>query len=202
MTLKTTKKIKQSIQAYLCALDQLHITLFSAYIKRDYFENRFYYEKKIINQTRAMMYALDEVRLATHVIPVHIGIEKFSTQPIDLNDGRVWYENIISRLENLYEIFFSLDLLKHRLIDHSTFEVCQAELKKISKMLSKILNHFFNEKDLLLYQELEGSIQALEILFQNTLQFVTADPLNFLFFIRDLKALSKELMKLQNEINT
>jgi hypothetical protein len=205
--LKKTKKINQAVLAYLRALDRLHLTIFAAYIKRDYFDNQFAYEKILVNHSRLVFEILQQVRLAAHVEPEKIGIHQFSQADTSSTDeGVVWFEKIISRLEHLYEILFSLDLFKNRMIDHSTFEVCEAELKNISHAISEMIadlsddvksSHSSVDRKTLIVP-----IQVLETMFQNTLQFIMADPMFFVFFIRDLNALNDELMSLQNEFNS
>lgn len=166
--MKNTKKSKKLITEYLLALEQLHLVIFSAYLKRDYFENKLVYEKKLVKQTQKLFQILARLRKFFH------------------GDFKV-----IGCFENLYEIFFSMDLLKYRLLDHATFEVCEPELKKISHAISLALAE--KENSLLMLHE---AIQSFEVVFQITLQFIIADPLFFLFFIRDLKSLHDELKHL------
>ncbi len=197
--LENIKKIKHWVIDYLYALDQLHLTIFSAYIQRDYFDEQISYEKKLIKQTRILLAILKKIRQAIFTVPVKTAIKNPS-----LTKNLFQYDDLISCLEHLYEILFSLDLLKQRLIDHATFEICLVELKNISSVISKMISNrvYFikdnipvNDKNALLLP-----IQALEVIFQNTMQFAMADPMVFLFFIRDLKALNDAMVSLQDEI--
>jgi hypothetical protein len=197
--LENTKKIKHWVVDYLYSLDQLHLTIFSAYIQRDYFDEQVKYEKKLIKQTRMLLAVLKKIRQTIRSVPVKVAIKN----PASV-ENLFQYDDMISCLEHLYEIFFSLDLLKQRLIDHATFEICLIELKNISAVISGMISNRISfirdnipvhDKNTLLLP-----IQALEVIFQNTMQFAMADPMVFLFFIRDLKALNDAMVSLQDEI--
>lgn len=162
-----TKKINKLIAAYLHALDKLQIIVFSAYIRRDYLDEAVAYEKSLLQQMQQLFKILKNIKMHPE------------------------NEEKISRLEHLYEIIFSLDLLKSRLIDHATFEIVEKEFRLISQCITNMLIE--TDKN---GRAFEAAIVSIEALFQATLQFVTADPLMFLFFIRDLRALSEELQKL------
>lgn len=161
--------LNNPFKKYFCALDQLQKLIFSFYIKRNFGENRFLHEKKLIQCTSRVMRAMQSVRL-------HVKDDKS-----------------IAQAESLYEIIFSLDLLKNRLTDHATFEICETELKKITQTLSAVFSEIQTTQPLSTKPNFDAAIQALEIVFQNTLQVVSADPLIFLFFIRALYALSQRL---------
>lgn len=161
--------LNKSAQKYLRTLDNMQKIIFSFYIKRNFGENRFLHEKKLLQQTSKIMRAMKRVRET-------------------LED-----QKMTAYLAQLYEIIFALDLLKDRLIDHATFEICEQELKAITHVLSSFINEICNNQKNGIKQKLDGVIQALEINFQNTIQVVSADPMVFLFFIKDLYALSNAL---------
>ena len=169
------KNIPKFFAGYLQALRQLYQSIFVVYIQRDYFVNRISYEKYTAKYTTQVFQSLQKIRKAL--------VKK----------------DIISHLENLYEILFSLGLLKYRILDHATFEVCELELKNINlaivAALSEVNLNGVESKALLRLRE---TIESFEVVFQTTLQFITADPLFFLFFIRDLKALHDELKYLSS----
>jgi len=109
----------------------------------------------------------------------------------------------LSDLEQLYELTFSLDLLKNRLIDYSTFEICEVELKNIARVFNEVVSGIANHKSALsdVQSVLDTAITPLEIIFENTLQIVCADPAIFLFFVRELYALSGKLNAIKNKGN-
>jgi hypothetical protein len=161
--------LNKPTQHYLHELDNMQKIIFSFYIKRNFGEDRFFHEKRLLKQTSKIMRAMKKVRDS-------------------LLDSKT-----ISYLEPLYEIIFSLDLLKDRLIDHATFEICEQELKNISHGLSAFFVALKKSQVADTKMKFDNAIQALEIIFQNTLQVVAADPMVFLFFIKDLYALSNSL---------
>src|SRR5688572_13811353 len=111
---KKLKKINKDIVVFLQALDKLHVTIFDCIIHRDFISHPEQYAKPLIHQTSAIMKIMQTLRA------------QYTNQ-----------EKIICRLECLYEIMFSLDLLKYRLFDHATFEVCEPELKSITVSISE-----------------------------------------------------------------
>lgn len=161
--------LNKYLKKYFSCLDRLQQTIFNFYIQRNFGADRFYHEKQLLKHTTQVMKALAEIRKRQ-------------------DDAK-----LLAVLEQLYEIIYSLDLLKNRLIDHTTFEICEQELKNIKLNLSQILQKIPTQKLTKLKHQLDQAIQALEIIFQNTLQVVTADPLVFLFFIQDLYALANTL---------
>lgn len=198
--LKNTRKINQTILVFLRALDRLQVTVFSCIIKRDFIANQNDYAAQLIAQTRALMKIMQKIR---HYFPEQ--------------------DRLISRLENMYEIVFSIDLLKHRLFDHATFEVCENELKNIKNSISekieevsmfirsRIMPRTIRVRDKPFHwdEKAIASVQAFEALFQVTLQFISSDPMIFIFFIRNVKTLHEELINLsvdlqslQNEIQS
>lgn len=167
---------KLMIIRYFHALNQFQRTIFAAYIKRDYFAKQTHYEKKLMRSSQNVMRAMHHIR---QIIPA----EK------------------ISHFENAYELLYSLDLLKHRLSDHATFEICGIEFKQASGALSGLLGISFfakrkREKAILF---LQSAARSLENLFETTLQFIVADPLLVLFFVHSLKELSDESIFLCKE---
>lgn len=150
-------------------LDQLQRLIFSFYIQRDFGSDRFSQENILLKRAQSLMQALQKTR------------KRFTN------------EKLINHLELMYEIIFSLSLLKNRLIDHSTFEICERELKAIAHCLTEAFSTLSTEPSQFKKHSLDVAIQSLEIIFSNALQVVTADPMIFLFFIQDLYSLSKSL---------
>lgn len=93
----------------------------------------------------------------------------------------------INKIERIYELIMALGLLRYRVKDHTTFEIIDQELKNILSALNERLSkpHFPND--------LEENIDRLEDVYQGALKVASQEPLVFLFFIQDLRALAKEL---------
>lgn len=169
---------------YFKALNKLQIIVFTCYLSKEYAINQSFYEKKMHKARTRLLRAMKKIR---HV-------EKKDTA---VN---------LAKLENLYEIIFSLNTLKLRVTDHATFEVCEMEFKKLSECLTNALNHInlFLEKEkhperhmlgdtAKVLGRLSHQTDALEELYRSTLQVVAKDPIFFLFFIQDLMAFRDEL---------
>jgi|SRR5579872_2227269 len=168
---------------YFNALNQLQKIIFSCFFKQDYIVNYYFYEQKIHKARLKLFRAIKKIRgLATKDNPVNL-----------------------AKLENLYEIIFSLDTLKLRVADHATFEMCEMEFKKLSACLSNTLEYInlFLDKQQHVHSDLDNiakmmgklshQIDALEELYRSTLQVVAKDPIFFLFFVQDLMAFRDEL---------
>ncbi len=164
-----TKKITRLLPVYFSLLNQIQLIVFSAYIKQDYFEYQLQYEKQLITKTKALFSWLKKMR--------------------GVANTKVDWE-CIRCCENLYESIFALELLKHRAIDHATFEVCRHEMQQVSQGLSLLLQ---GENKLEAQALLNEAINALENIFQTTIQFITVDPVIFLLFIRDIKNTNNEI---------
>jgi len=176
-------KLLKSCVHYFNTLDQLQIVILKCYLRRDYKINQTIYNQHIHKIRLKILKTIQKIRC----LGLHSAL-------IDIN-----------QLTNLYEIIFSLDTLKSRVKDHTTFEVCENEIKHITESLSHLLQYIvfiLNKKrknqhphlkmDALI-TDFAYKTQAFEELYRSTLQVVSAHPIVFLFFERDLKALRHEL---------
>lgn len=171
---------------YFKALDQLQIAILSCYIQKDYQEKKYDFEQTIHKARLNIMGTMKKLRLKI---------------------GAQGQTDFLSKLENLYEIVFSLNILKYRVTDYATFEICKKEFAKISVKLSEalkqinlLLKHISNLSSHTMMEEtaktmgkLSNQIDLLEELYRSTLQVVSKDPIFFLFFIQDLMALRDQL---------
>jgi len=176
---------------YFKALNQLQKSIFACYIQKDYLLNQYLYRQQIHRARLKLLTTMKKMRSIARL------------------------QNKIVQLENLYEIVFSLNILKLHVIDHTTFDMCIGEFKKISEGLSSTLQHIIlflerqghprtkivleNGRDqpdhpLLhdaakIFGGLSHKIDELEELYRSTLQVAARDPIFFLFFVQDLIAL-------------
>jgi len=177
---RSTKWLKTCIH-YFKTLDVQQKAIFACYLEKNYAKQLDPYEKKIRNTRLKLLTAMKKIRA------------------LSSTDSR----GKLERLENLYEIIFSLNTLKLRISDQAIFEICEVELKKISLSLSDALKHamiFLNSKQLEKKSarmmddtaknigRLSRQIDALEELYRSTLQVVSQEPIFFLFFVQDLIA--------------
>lgn len=164
----------KNLSSYFQLLDQLQHIIFSCYIKRDYLSKRYQYEERIHQVRNKLFHLMQKIRASAS-------------------------ENkILPQLEHIYEIIFSLSLLKLRVPDHATFEVCEQEMKLLQSAISAVLVSASANQDLI--ERLSGAINSFEEVYRSTLQIVSYEPVVFLFFLQDLGALRDELQSLLQEL--
>ncbi len=113
------------------------------------------------------------------------------------------FKPLIDIYEHLYEIVFSLHLLRYRVQDYALFEICARELRTIQNISTHLLNQLgksFFHRSLISTDHLLQQIHAFESLYQHTLKIIVRDPIVFIFFIQDLYALGDEIEKSSNLI--
>ncbi len=168
---------------YFKTLDALQKIIFDFYIQKNDSRDPALHEQHLHKARIALLSAMKKIRLGMAQTE-HKNLEKF---------------------ENLYEIVFSLNTLKLRIPDYTTFEVCETEFKKISDSLSELLQHFRNclknknvtlDSTAKMLGKLSNTIDRLEELYRGTLQVIAKDPTLFLFFLQDLIALRDTLESL------
>ncbi len=191
------KKLSKLYILYLKALNKLQSRILICYVAQDFLNKNFYYERKIY-QAR--------LRLFTIMKKIRFIVEQKANSHL-------------SALENLYEIVFSLNILKLRASDPSVFEICRAEIERISRSFSialqkmgifiaqqegegkKIsLENVTDTKTRILLDNMAKAIgqfsqkiDAFEEVYRSTLQVVTPEPIFFLFFLQNLMALRESL---------
>lgn len=178
------KKICLQIKAILQGLNELQKKTFLLYLRRDFSENYFANEKQF-HELRA-------------VVLIHL--QKMQSLIGKSKRLSVW-KNSYDQLEHLFEIIISLGLLRYRIKDPATFEVCEKELQSISVnmadalvSLSRGLSTEFS------LSALDMAIVGFEEIYRSALQVVSKEPLIFLIFIQDLRAAYEELTILATEI--
>jgi len=111
----------------------------------------------------------------------------------DLNE----MQDIFFKIDHLSEIIFSLNQLRFRVVDYTTFKVCAQEMQEIEKfsimMIIQLANFKNSSVELPIFEE---KIHQFENIYNRALQIVAIDPLVFMFFIQDLYALNEELKQL------
>jgi hypothetical protein len=142
-------------------------TAFSIYLMHDYLPQYFVYEKKIYQLSREFFYWIDVLSRLS---------ERKKNKKIP-----------VRKLIYTFQIIMALGLLRYRVKDHTTFEVIDQELKNVLSALDDSFNKPYFPNDL------DESIDRLEEVYRSALQVVAQEPLIFLFFIQDLRALAKEL---------
>lgn len=183
LKIKTYQR-KKSFAKVFFALAKLQEAFFYAYLKEDFLKNQPAYAKLFFKRRIAFFLALKKARDRT----------KRSTK----------FKPMIGLFEHLYEILFSMHLLRYRVQDYTIFEICAREFKAISKISTHLLNELgkslFSHRSLISTDHLLQNIHTLESVYQHTLKIIVRDPIIFIFFIQDLYALSEEIEKSSNLI--
>lgn len=104
---------------------------------------------------------------------------------------------LFNKLSFIFDVLMEVALLRFRVKDHTTYEICNAELLAIDEALQanfNLKNHIENQ---LLLRE---SIKRLENNYQQVLQVAAPDPMVFLFFIASLKSLAEAIDDLLQQL--
>ncbi|MDA8561578.1 hypothetical protein N9L02_00515 [Gammaproteobacteria bacterium] len=108
------------------------------------------------------------------------------------------YNNKLYKLEYLHEIICSIHLLKFRLYDISTLNVCSKEMHSLYKSLYSVLRFISIDNNQDSIQKISNdflqSIYNFESLYENALCVVCPDPIIFKFFFQDLLNLNDFLL--------
>jgi len=178
-----------ALLAYLQALVKLQEIIFTIYLKRDYADRHYFYEKEIHEKQQEVLRASHQCKILLKLF---------------LAAHRIFFQTIVKRLEVLHETMLALSLLRYRLKDYATLAVGEAELKNV---LSASILSFQNaeytikkEGHLIDNTLLEGAIHAYENIYHDVLRVVAKDPVIFLFFINNLYSLQEGLHLLCTDI--
>ena len=157
---------------FSCCLDAvmaLQKTFLEIYIKRDYPEKLYLYEKKIHQQNEMVLYFIDKLRFILSKNPQL----RSETKNLDV-------------VMRLHELAIAQGYLRFRIQDFTTFEI-------IARELTEWVNLAEVEEE-----PLNQIISTIEELYHSTLQIVATEPLAFLMFIQAMKDFNEELVNLKN----
>jgi hypothetical protein len=174
-----TWRIKKLLSRCLQALAALQESMFVNYLRSDYIKCREHYQKVLNKKSKLFFSAMLNTSNA---------VQHFSAA-----------KDIFLKINHLSEIIFSLNQLRFRVEDYTTFKVCAQEMQAIeasSIALFRQLAKGFFQKIEMDFNVFEERIHAFENLYNRALQIVSTDPLVFMFFIQDLYVLNEEAKKL------
>jgi predicted house-cleaning noncanonical NTP pyrophosphatase (MazG superfamily) len=171
-------KLKRIRARYFTILNALQKIIFSGYIQRDYLVHQDRYEEKIQQLRNKLFRVMKEFRSQENL-------------------------NSLAQFENLYEIIFSLTVLKLRVVDPAIFEVCEKEMYQLSQCVAHILSEVERSDNKIamdnLFLKLAAAVEAFEEIYRTTLQIVSYEPMVFLFFLQTLIALQNTLRVLVHD---
>ncbi|OGT44464.1 MAG: hypothetical protein A3F42_08410 [Gammaproteobacteria bacterium RIFCSPHIGHO2_12_FULL_37_34] len=91
--------------------------------------------------------------------------------------------------DRFYSIMLDYSQLRHRVPDHTIFEICRHELIAIRQAINNILQNmiYFTVNDERNIEILREKIDRFEDIYQNVLRVTARDPIAFVLFIDSLK---------------
>lgn len=163
--------------AALTILTQLATDIFSCLILPEYNDNLYLFERRL--HTQKMKYAKSIVKTRW-----------FAKKLVGKNKQQA--ELLIERLDRLYTVLIDCAQLRRRITDYTVFQLCEIELKVISRNVVVLLTSIRRNTNLDL-SSLNESISKLEATYHQVVKIATREPLAFLLFIFSLKMLAEEL---------
>ncbi len=193
---------KKSLEKVFIALIELNKVYFDAYLKPDFLERKDYYAKLFFRKRQILFKSLQKMRARNQT-----------------------HQEIIKKIEHIYETIFSLHLLRFRVTDFTIFAICRQDMQSILQLMTELLQsmllhtsrrpaqvlrdpgtaskHFWIPRTSrgttdFSADRLLAAIHIFETIYHQTLKIVSPDPSIFLFFIQDCYTLSDEIENLSN----
>jgi hypothetical protein len=183
MNVLQQRRIKKKLANCLYALADLQQAFFVNYLRKDYIKHQLRYQKALYSSSK------------------HFFCATVNASRIIKNKPR--YLEVFEKISHVSEIIFSMNQLRLRVDDYTTFKICARELQGIEKfstlLLKQLAVSLFKKNDAET-MEFEQKIHDFEGSYNRTLQIVSVDPLVFMFFIQDLYAFYDEVKSLQKAI--
>jgi len=168
---------------WLSAVQQLEKTIFSFYLKRDYPDNHYFYEKILQEKWVA---CLEKVKQLNECVESMSASLQTKVSPL------------FKKIELMNEMMITLANLRYRVKDFSTFEVCEKELSHILAALIQALKQLRKKAPVVVNEKV---ISDFETIYSNTLQLITNEPYVFLIFISNLRQIFSELALLSEQVS-
>lgn len=182
--------LKELLVESLEVINQLQIRCITIYLKRDYQDQHYFYEKELHKQRLQFFSIMQKI----HELLNKIGNKKKSKTEVVVND-----------INMLFEVVMALGNLRYREKDHTSFGMMFKEFTFISKYMTSTLRYLSqqirNKKNTKM--EMSGfkkAIKSIHSIYQTTLQVTTKEPTAYLIFIRNLEAVYTELNRLELDI--
>lgn len=178
------QELKRELDDCLSLLNELQKDIFLIYLNRDYLDKHYAYEIEL-HQKRMQILAF---------------IQTIRSLSIKKAPAAILAKKCLGHVTNIYEIIIALGNLRYRVKDHTTFEVCEKELKKITDAISSELTDLAKHKSTSDLSKLLSGILEFEEVYRSTLILVGSDPIVYLISIRNLYALHDELKLLADDM--
>lgn len=178
------QELKRELDDCLSQLNDLQKEIFAIYLNRDYLDKHYGYEIELHQKRMQILAFIQKIRSLSVKKTAAAGLAK----------------KCLNHVTNIYEIIIALGNLRYRVKDHTTFEVCEKELKQITEAISSELIDLAKHKSTSDLSHLLTGIRAFEEIYRNTLILVGNDPIVYLISIRNLYALHDELKLLADDM--
>jgi hypothetical protein len=173
-------------------LQMLSEEIFSCFLQPEYVNNIYLFERRLHDQKNRFIQALARLR----EMASEVKTEAHETEKNALT-------LMLMKLDCLYDILLDGAQLRHRVTDHTIFQVCNDELTAVSQEMEKIIADVIGvltyKKQHLELANLDVKITRFEENYQNVMRITAREPLVLLLFIASLKAFRNEVAALYEE---
>lgn len=157
-----------------------------------YTNNVYLFERRIhLQKTRFMraMYKIREFHKA-------LGLKSIAPDEVLAQDDDA--RDIVSPLENLYDILLDCSQLRNRISDSTIFSVCTQEMNGLITEINELFTQLKSSIDKRIKVDfstlaLTQKIMRFDELNQNVLQVTAREPSGFILFIASIKKLEQEM---------
>lgn len=185
--------LQWSIAKVLRNLLQLNNEIFSCFLQPEYPNNLYLFERRLQLQKDQCLTASKKIYTLYQ-----------SLEPSLSEDKRQALLDSILKLNLLYDMMLEYSILRWRVTDHSTFAVCEAELKGIQEEINALfvesMQTMISKKYQLHSSSLTEKINKFEDNYNHVLQVASREPLVFLLFISTLKHFDEEIKKIREAL--
>lgn len=174
-------------QRLLYRTQRLSADIFACLLENDYSEALYLYERRVHVSKDLVLQSLLQLRDMTSEPQLT------AAQQENLQAQCDKFDDVISHL-------FACAQLRYRVSDPNVFAVCRPELMGVAAALQQIFqqmrNNLTHQKKALPTSLVETAIARLDDSYQNVLQISAPEPLVFVLFMADLRALVADMEQL------
>lgn len=165
----------------------LNQDIFSCFLRKEYNDNLYLFERRIHTNKTKCMQSISKARTITE----HSAKKMHKEQKRRI-------DQLITKLDKLYEIMLDYAQLRRRVSDHTVFFLCASELeaiaKEIGRLFSALSRNVFSAIEIDT-TPLTEKIRDFEDNYLHVLQVTAREPLVFVLFISSLKSFQEEVAK-------
>ena len=187
-------ELRSWLRKALLRLAATNQEIFSSFLRAEYANNLYLFEKRIHVQKNKYMQTMEALR----------EVASQASAALKHEEARV-LKKLLDELDYIYSIILDCAQLRRRVSDYTIFNLCYNEMtaiaQEINKLVLAVISVYAYQNNQIDVLALAVKIRHLEDNYQNVLQVTAREPLVFLLFIASLKILNEELVKLYEEAN-